>query len=70
MTPLRAQLIERREALSRRLEAIHADFRRGLPADSEERAIELQNADTLAEIERVTAEELADVERRIAALNA
>lgn len=65
----REQLLQRRDELTRRLDAIHADFRRGLSADSQERAAELENAETLAEIERVAALDLAEVNRQLAALD-
>ena len=48
----REQLEQRRQELITRLQAIEKDYRRGLSADSEERALELENAETLAEIHR------------------
>jgi len=62
----RKSLIAERNRLRSKLEAIEADFKRGLDRDSEERAIQLENAETLAEIQRVTAEELAAVENKLA----
>lgn len=62
-------LRERRDALRARLAAIRADVARGLDRDAEERAVELENADVLDEIARVTALELEDVERRLRALD-
>lgn len=61
-------LIKRRDELRSRLASINADYGRGLSADSEERAQELENAETLQEIGRVTAEELDKLERQIAQL--
>ena len=51
----KANLEARYAELNQRLQAIQQDYARGLDADSEERAQELQNADVLAEIKRVTA---------------
>lgn len=59
------QLRQRRDELQQRLDAIKADYRRGLPADSDEQAIELENAEVLAEISRVAANELAQVEQEL-----
>jgi len=61
----RAQLEQRRQELIARLQAIEKDYRRGLSADSEERALELENAETLAEIARVTQAELNQVEEEL-----
>lgn len=57
----KANLEARYAELNQRLQAIQQDYARGLDADSEERAQELQNADVLAEIKRVTQEELATI---------
>lgn len=43
------------------MQAIHQDYANGLDADSEERAQQLQNEEVLAEIRRVTQEDLAKV---------
>lgn len=59
------QLIVRRDELLNRLNAIKADFGRGLEADWEEQAQQLENAEVLSEISRVTAEELNRVEAAI-----
>ena len=58
----KATLLKQRDALREKLSAIEADARRGLDADSEERAVQLENADVLNEIARVTAEEIERVE--------
>jgi len=62
----RQTLIAKRHRLQARLTAIKQDFRRGLDADSSERAVELENAETLNEILRVTKTELAQVEAILA----
>lgn len=62
------QLTRERDELIARLDAIKADYRRGLSADPEEQAIELENAETLAEIERVTRERLSQIEEQLASL--
>lgn len=56
-----AELSAKREELIQRLEAIQKDYRSGLSADSEEQAIQLENAEVLEEISRVTNEELQKV---------
>ncbi|GAB4198460.1 MAG: hypothetical protein Tsb002_33380 [Wenzhouxiangellaceae bacterium] len=58
-------LEQRQNELQQRLDAIKKDFGHGLSADSEERATELENAEVLNEITRVTAEELNQVEAEI-----
>ena len=57
----KSSLEARYAELNQRLQAIQQDYARGLDADSEERAQELQNADVLAEIKRVTQEDLAKI---------
>lgn len=61
-------LKRRREELRSRLAQIEKDYRGGLSADSDEQAIELENAEVLDGIARATAEELASVEARLAEL--
>ena len=56
------ELLAKRNELRARLESIEADYRRGLDADSEERATQLANADVLDGIARATAEELQRLE--------
>ena len=58
-------LVQQRDALKQRLDAINNDYRRGLEADFEEQAVQLANADVLNEIARVTAIELANIERQL-----
>lgn len=57
------QLIDKRDELRARLQAIQADYRKGLSADSEEQVTELENRDVMAEIARTTAEELERIEK-------
>ncbi len=61
----RTALVGRRDELMERLEAIKKDYGRGLDADLEEQATELENSEVLTEISRVTAEELGKVEQGI-----
>lgn len=62
------QLKQKAQSLKERLDQIHADYRRGLNRDSEERAQELENAEVLNEIERVTSQDLEKVLAKIALL--
>lgn len=66
--PTIEELETRRQELVERLEAIKRDYGRGLDQDFEEQAVQLENAEVLREIARVTAEELAKVDRAITAL--
>ena len=61
-------LLRRRLELRERLDAINKDYRRGLDPDFEEQAVQLENAEVLAGIAKVTAEELDQVERQLAEL--
>lgn len=61
-------LRKQRDSLRKRLEQIEIDYKNGLSADSEERAIQLENADVLDGIARVTANELAQVEEQLSKL--
>jgi hypothetical protein len=63
------QLIEKQRELEARLEDIKEDLARGLDADSEERATQLENRDVLLEIQRVTEEELNRLNQQIADLD-
>jgi BMFP domain-containing protein YqiC len=63
-----ATLRQRRDELRERIAQIEKDYRRGLSADSDEQAIELENAEVLNGIATATAEELASVEARLAEL--
>jgi hypothetical protein len=64
---MKEDLIRKRKELVDRLDAIKADYRRGLDADSEERAVQLENRETLEEIERVTLEEIARIDEQLKA---
>jgi RNA polymerase-binding transcription factor DksA len=57
----KTELTQKREELMQRLDAIKRDYGNGLSADSEEQAQQLENAEVLAEISRVTNEELQKV---------
>jgi RNA polymerase-binding transcription factor DksA len=58
-------LLEKKKELEARLEKIRQDIAGGLNPDSEERATQLENRDVLYEIQRVTAEELEAVKKRL-----
>jgi len=62
------ELLLKRGSLRERLESIEQDYKKGLSADSEERAIQLENADVLEGIAKATAEELSQVEDRLSKL--
>lgn len=64
----KASLQQRRDELRDRLERIRRDLQSELDRDLDEQALQLQNRDTLAEIQRVTREELARVEDQLAKL--
>ncbi|AUM11140.1 hypothetical protein [Ketobacter alkanivorans] len=61
----KAELLSKREELLNRLDAIKKDYANGLSADSEEQALQLENAEVLAEISRVTNEDLQKVTQAI-----
>lgn len=61
-------LEERKKELLKRLEAIRADLGKGLAADSEEQAIQLENLEVLQEIQRLADEELRQVEQQLESL--
>lgn len=63
------QLTEKRDELIARLDAIRKDYQQGLDADSEERAIQLENAEVLDGIARAAEEELQRIEARLAELS-
>lgn len=66
---MKEELLKKRQELVDRVNAIKADYRRGLDADSEERAIQLENRETLNEIERVSLEEIARIDEQLKALD-
>lgn len=63
-----AELKAKRDELKQRLIDIEADYKRGLSADSEERAQQLENAEVLEGIAKSTAEELTRIEEKLADL--
>ena len=54
--------------MRKKLLSIEDDYRKGLAPDSEDRAIDLENADVLEGIAKVASEELALVEKRLSKL--
>ncbi|RFF27708.1 hypothetical protein DZK25_06755 [Wenzhouxiangella sp. 15181] len=62
----RKQLLERRDELIQRLDAIRRDLGGGLDRDLEEQAQQLENQEALMEIARIAEAELAEVERKLA----
>ena len=65
----RARLLAQRDELRERLQRIEKDLRQRLDADSEERAIQLENREVLEGIARAAAEDLVRVEQRLAAFS-
>lgn len=63
-----ARLEQQRDELRARLDAIRTDLRQPLEADSEERAIQLENREVLEGIARAASEELVRIEQRLARL--
>lgn len=61
----KAELQRRRDELRDRLERIRRDLETKLDRDLDEQAIQLENRDTLVEIQRVTRQELARVEDQL-----
>lgn len=59
----------KKQALEKRLQDIEADYKKGLSADSDEQAIQLENAEVLEGIAKATAEELENINKRITELN-
>lgn len=62
------KLLARKVELKKRLKAIEQDYKQGLDADAEERAVQLENAEVLDGIARATAEELDQVEKQLTEL--
>lgn len=54
-------LMRKRVELSRRVKAIRADHARGLPADSREQAVVLENSEVLDELAREAIDELSKI---------
>jgi RNA polymerase-binding transcription factor DksA len=63
------KLIVKRNELREKLESIEKDYRRGLDPDSEERAVQLENAEVLDGIAKAASEELARIEEELARLS-
>ena len=63
-----SSLIEKRDELRQRLSDIENDYKQGLDADSEERAVQLENAEVLEGIAKAASEELQRIEERLAEL--
>lgn len=59
------ELENRRKELAERLHRINLDYRQGLDKDSEEQAQQLENAEVLEEIARISAEELGKIDAAI-----
>lgn len=60
------QLLKKRDELCTRLEEIEKDYRQGLDPDSEEQAIQLENAEVLEGIAKSTSEQLEAIEKQLA----
>ena len=63
------QLLVRKQELVQRIKAIRTDLARGLDADSEEQAIQLENMEVLQEIHRLADEELKVIEEELSKLS-
>ncbi len=66
MSRSRQELLARKAELTQRLQAIRADIARGLDADSEEQAVQLENMEVLQEIGRLAENELESIEKALA----
>ncbi len=66
MSRSRQELLTRKAELTQRLQAIRADLARGLDADSEEQAVQLENMEVLQEIGRLAENELESIEKALA----
>ena len=64
----KTQLTEKRDELRSRLESIEKDYRQGLDPNSEEQAIQLENAEVQEAIAKSTSEELQRIEEKLAKL--
>ncbi len=60
------ELMTRRDELRDRIKAIEKDYRQGLDSDSEEQAMQLENAEVLAGISKAAADELEEIEKKLA----
>jgi len=66
MNKTRNDLLARKEELIKRLDAIRADLERGLEADAEEQALQLENLEVLQEISRLAEAELSAINAELA----
>ncbi len=62
------QLKHKKAELEARIEAIKNDFRQGLDHDSEERAVQLENAEVLNELMKQAMEELSEINAKLSRL--
>jgi len=60
-----SDLLKRRKQLQAKIDSIKQDFRRGLDKDSSERAVELENAEVLNELLRVSEQQLVDINEKL-----
>ena len=65
MSRSRQELLSRKAELTQRLQAIRADIARGLDADSEEQAVQLENMEVLQEISRLAENELETIDKAL-----
>lgn len=63
-----AELLLERDKLRERLDAIENDYKSGLVADSDDQAIQLENAEVLEGIAKVTSDELSKIEEKLTEL--
>lgn len=68
-TETKEALEARQSELDDRLKSIRKDLASGLDKDSEEQAVQLENFEVLQEIARLAEKELAEVNRRLQALD-
>ena len=68
MSTDKAELIKKRDELRQRLDKIEADYRQGLDSDSEEQAIQLENAEVMEGIAKAASEELRAIDQKLAKL--
>ncbi|NVJ59590.1 MAG: hypothetical protein HWE27_04325 [Gammaproteobacteria bacterium] len=65
MSSEREKLLRQRQTLQERVEAIKQDFKSGLPADSEERAQQLENADVLNALMQHALKEIEKIDSKL-----
>lgn len=65
----KSQLIKKRDELRSRLDSIEKDYRQGLDADTEEQAVQLENAEVQEAIAKATSEELQRIEDMLSKLS-